>query len=485
MSLSDPTVPRPEPAAHLAGHAVQFYETDEFLCDVVGRYAAEGLSSGQAVLLIATAEHVHGIGARLSASGHDVAAMTTAGRLVILDAGELLSRFMVGPLVDEPKCRETLEGVLATTGRAPVRAFGEMVDLLWRRGDTVAALRVEEIWSELTERYPLSLVCGYAMSNFGQSDHERAFLSICGHHARVLPAEGYADLGVVDRDREFNRLRQRAHALEREVERRSALEHALRDALTARRRSEDELRRAKEAAERAREVAERASSAKSEFLAVMSHELRTPLNAIFGYEDLLRSELGGPLTERQVEYLDRLRSSTDQLLGLVNQVLQLSRIEAGREDLELAPCSPAELVCEAMQSVEPAAAERELTLRLCDHSGGIELRTDVGKLRQIVLNLLSNAVKFTEAGTVETVLRTGAGRLLIDVSDSGIGIDPDRLAHIFEPFVQGDATMTRRYGGTGLGLSVSRNLARLLGGEITVVSTKGEGSTFTVSLPLD
>jgi signal transduction histidine kinase len=474
MSIAGPQTP----ATVAATHAVQFYESDDYLCDVVAQHVADGLAADQPALVLATPAHAAGIRSRLALRGFGAG---TPG-LKVADAEETLALFTTGPMLDEAACVASIESLLdeACRGRGrgtTVRVFGEMVDLLWSSGRGVAALRLEEIWNEVSERYSIALICGYALDHFTRAEHSRAFLEICGHHARVLPPEGFADLDAEGRDRAVSRLQQRAHALEAEVERRALLERALRDALSERRRSEHELRAAKESADRA-------NDAKTDFLAVMSHELRTPLNAILGYEDLLRHGVAGPLTDQQRQYLDRLRGSADQLLGLVNQVLQLSRVEAGQEELELDTVCLAAVVAEALQSVEPHVARKGLLLRVADDAPGLELHTDVGKLRQIILNLLSNAVKFTARGSVTLTLRAGDGRVTLDVADSGIGIAAGNLERIFEPFVQADSSTTRTYGGSGLGLSVSRDLARMLGGDITVRSIPGDGSTFTLSLPL-
>jgi PAS domain S-box-containing protein len=236
-------------------------------------------------------------------------------------------------------------------------------------------------------------------------------------------------------------------------------------------------------AHEARAEAERASHAKSQFLAVMSHELRTPLNAVLGYADLLDAEVAGPLNEKQHAQLDRLQGSARHLCDLIDQVLGFARIEAGREEVRLATADLADLAREAAGLLQPLAAQRGLhvAVEVPDHPVPVE--TDPGRVRQILLNLLGNAIKYSEQGRVELrVLRDG-GSLLCRVRDSGVGIDACDLERIFEPFTQVDQSTTRRVGGTGLGLPISRRLARLLGGDIVVESARGVGSTFTLRLP--
>jgi PAS domain S-box-containing protein len=244
-------------------------------------------------------------------------------------------------------------------------------------------------------------------------------------------------------------------------------------------------RRAALAVENARlfQEASEASRAKSQFLAIMSHELRTPLNAIIGYEDLLQAGIAGSINETQREQLARIRAGADQLLTLINQILSLSRIEAGREEVHAESLDLAELLGDSVQLLAPNAAKKGLQIAFQPPASAVTIRTDSGKLRQILLNLLSNAIKFTDHGRIDVRLRADHDFVYVDVEDTGVGIDTDDHDRIFEPFVQVDPSQTRRHGGTGLGLPVSRELARLLGGEIIVRSEPGSGSTFVLRLP--
>jgi len=224
-----------------------------------------------------------------------------------------------------------------------------------------------------------------------------------------------------------------------------------------------------------------ASEAKSAFLATISHELRTPLNAIIGYQSLLKEGIDGTLNESQLAQLSRIRASADHLLGLIDEVLTFSRLEAGkevvlREEVELRP-----IVEEAVTMVTPLAGAKGLSVRV--DVPDARAFTDAWKVRQILLNLLSNAVKFADGGEITVRARVKEEKAEISITDTGIGVATENLERIFEPFWQVEQSSTRRAGGTGLGLSVSRSLARLLGGEVTVESKLGEGSTFTVTLP--
>lgn len=228
-----------------------------------------------------------------------------------------------------------------------------------------------------------------------------------------------------------------------------------------------------------------ASQAKSHFLASMSHELRTPLTAIIGYEELLADGITGPVTDTQRHQLGRIKASATHLLGLIDEILTFSRVEAGSERAHIECVCIRTALDEAAAIVEPLVADHGLELKIELPDGPIVAQTDAQKLRQILVNLLSNATKFTERGTITMGARREGRQLLLYVRDTGLGIAPENLARIFEPFWQVDQELTRRLSGTGLGLTVSRRLAQMLGGELTVESQIGKGSTFTLQLPLD
>jgi CheY-like chemotaxis protein len=229
--------------------------------------------------------------------------------------------------------------------------------------------------------------------------------------------------------------------------------------------------------------AEDASAAKTNFLANISHEIRTPMTAILGYAELLR-DVGADPAER-AEWIDTIRRNGDHLLAIINDLLDLSKIEAGRFEVELAPVSVPDVVRDVVKLMRVRAASQGIAL---DHVVEDDLartlvRTDAVRIRQVLLNLVGNAVKFTERGGVE--VRVGARakgprlELSVAVRDTGCGIAPELLPRLFEPFTQSDASFTRRHGGTGLGLAISRRLASLLGGRIDVASEVGRGSVFT------
>ena len=230
---------------------------------------------------------------------------------------------------------------------------------------------------------------------------------------------------------------------------------------------------------------EKASRLKSEFLASMSHELRTPINAVLGYTSLMREEIYGELTDKQRDGLDKINGASQHLLDLINDILDLSKIEAGKMPVYLEEISLRHVLSELSEAVAPLVREKSLDFTLDTADEMPTLFTDRTKLKQILLNLLSNAIKFTSRG--EVVLRAFVpeeGRVRINVRDTGIGIREEDLEKIFDDFRQVDQSPTREYGGTGLGLSITRKLIALLDGTIEAESTYGEGSSFTVELPV-
>jgi signal transduction histidine kinase len=234
----------------------------------------------------------------------------------------------------------------------------------------------------------------------------------------------------------------------------------------------------------ARREAEAANRAKGEFLAMMSHELRTPLNAIDGYAELLEMEIRGPLNESQRNDIGRIRKSQRVLLGLITDILNYVRIEAGQVRYMLEAVRIADLADSVIPLVAPQADLKRLKLSICPSPEAAVAMADSDKLQQVLLNLLSNAVKFThEGGAVSLEWSVRDSRVEIRVADSGIGVPDERLESIFEPFVQVDTSLTRVHHGTGLGLAISRELVRGMGGDLRVESTVDVGSTFTVMLP--
>ena len=258
--------------------------------------------------------------------------------------------------------------------------------------------------------------------------------------------------------------------------------------VTEQRRIEESLRDSEEHLRRAKDGAEAANLAKSQFLANMSHELRTPLNAVIMYSELLQEEAEDRGVREFIPDLDKIRAGGKHLLALVNGVLDLSKIEAGKMELYLETFDIASMMKDVAATLEPLVQKNsnKLTVEAAGDLG--EMYADLTKVRQILFNLLSNASKFTEHGTLQiaatrTTDESGVSQLHFRVTDSGIGMTPEQVEKLFQPFTQADASTTRKFGGTGLGLAISRRFCEMMGGEVGVTSEPGKGSVFTVRLP--
>jgi signal transduction histidine kinase len=471
---------RTEQARELVGHghSVQFYEDDRFLMETVVDFFAVGLVDGLGAVAIATREHIAAITHGLHEKGFDVERTCANGQLTMLDAEELLASFMSGPLPDAGRFRHAMDGVLGSHARfgdgarerRPVLAFGEMSDFLSREGNLEGAIRLEELWNELAETYTFSLLCAYSLSAFSEDTHDAALRAICNQHAHVLPTERYMRVDDGARLREIALLQQRALALETELRRRRELEGELRDALR---------------------VAQAANRAKSDFLTVMSHELRTPLNAIGGHVQLLEMGIHGSLTDAQREALDRVQRSQRHLLGMINDLLNLAEVDAGRVHYTIVHQPVAPALHEVASLLTPLATTNGIAITVRPPAAGDEalhVQADPEKLQQILLNVVSNAVKFSTHGgriAIESVrCPTDASLVEIRVHDTGVGMPASQISSIFEPFVQLGVPVHGQRDGVGLGLSISRMLARGMGGELSAESEVGAGSTLTLALPL-
>jgi signal transduction histidine kinase/CheY-like chemotaxis protein len=229
--------------------------------------------------------------------------------------------------------------------------------------------------------------------------------------------------------------------------------------------------------------ADRANRMKSQFLANMSHELRTPLNAVIGYAEILREDAEAESRQEVVQDVLRIERAGKHLLHLINDLLDLSKIEAGQEVLQSGPVDAQALVAEVLDTVRPKAQSNGISLSMAVDAGLPTLETDGLKLRQCLLNLVGNAVKFTEHGEVAVRVRAVAdGRIGFEVIDNGIGMSPEQIERLFNPYTQADSSIAQRFGGTGLGLAITRNLAQRLGGDVIVESTPGKGSVFTLTV---
>ncbi|MEO8192414.1 MAG: ATP-binding protein [Gemmatimonadales bacterium] len=465
-------------------HDVQFYDTEQFLSETVADFLAGGLEQDQPVVVIAAPTHRESFADGLKRRGLDLEAATRSGRLKMLDARETLGTFMRNGAPDKDAFVQSVGSVignsLAQTTHRSIRAYGEMVDILWKDGNREAAIRLEELWNDLAGTHSFSLLCAYDMGSFHSESHAEDFRRICSHHAKVVPTERYTSADEVSRMLEISILQQRAQALEAEIAHRVELERKLRESIV-------ERDRLLEREHSARADAEAANRAKSDFLAVMSHELRTPLNAIGGHVQLVQMGIHGPVSEAQRDALQRVERSQRHLLSLINDVLNLVRVERGKAEYQIESVSVADVLKDVASLVDPLVSANGLK---CDVACGaddqdIVVRADRDKVQQILLNLLTNAIKFTAPGGRITIeAEANCANVWIRVRDTGVGIPAAKLEYIFEPFVQLAARPHSGEEGLGLGLAISRDLARGMNGDLDAVSDVGRGTTFTVSLPL-
>jgi PAS domain S-box-containing protein len=369
------------------------------------------------------------------------------------------------------------------------RVNSRLLERLGYRRDEVEGRHVESLMNVgsrifyQTHLFPLIAMKGSAEEIFmllrSAKGEDIGFLLNAVRHEREGRAVNDCALMRVEERRKFEdalvRARKTAEAAQRELE-------------VANQRYEEqavELELQQEELEAQRRIADEANQAKSKFLATMSHELRTPLNAIGGYTQLIEMGVHGPVTEEQRIALDRIRRAQLHLMRLINDVLNLSRIEAGRVDYKIADVALVDVVKTVLPMVEPQLAAKSITSQTALDEAPV-VRADREKLEQITLNLLNNAAKFTpESGRITVRVRkhpSDEHRVLLDIEDTGVGIAPEKQTAIFEPFVQ--AHSDRGTEGSGLGLAISRELARGMNAELSVTSAPGEGSTFTVSLPV-
>ena len=476
-----------ELAAERAGstlrrHMVQFYEAEEFLISAVGDLLAGSLRAGSTVVVVGTAAHRDEFLAYLARAGVDLEAVRASGQLAFHDARQLLDRFMVDGMPDADRFQDSV-GVLvreaiALRPRARLRAYGEMVDLLWSEGRIDAAIRLEELWNELGRAHTFSLLCAYRMSHFADSDQAGPFERVCAAHTHVEPAESYrAGARRDESNLEVALLQQRASALEAEIMKRRETEAALRESLAERSRAEEEIRRSQEELRRQNEMLREAGRARDEFLARIGHELRNPLAPIKTALELLRlrgvSSREHGLIDRQVGYLSRL----------VDDLLDVSRLTRGKIELRTERVDLHDVVARAVDTASPLLELRSHRLTV-DVPAGLMVDADADRMVQVVTNLLTNAAKYSDRGSLirVTAVRAG-GAIRLSVADSGVGIPPDMLDRVFDTFVQ-EPSAAERTGGLGLGLSIVRSLVQMHGGSVSVESAgPGQGSTFTVEIP--
>jgi signal transduction histidine kinase/CheY-like chemotaxis protein len=388
------------------------------------------------------------------------------------DDGEVLARYVkANPKLADTAYEQDLPGTFRIASGIVVRGDNVgTLELVVGLGALEAAIRDYVIVAVLA--LVISFLPALGVIRVLKPTVLRPLTSLRETMERIAATQDYAARVGQVVDDEFGQLGNRFNAMLEEIQRRDhSLARVARDMAAA------------------KELAEAANETKTKFIANMSHELRTPLNAIFGYAEMVIEDLEDTGHDTQIVDLQRILTAASHLLNLINDVLDVARIESGRLELHLKPTDMRPLIEEAVESVRPTALKNGNTLSAVVDEAVNTTSADPVRLRQCLLNLLSNACKFTENGRIAlraSVEGAGADAMMrIDIEDTGIGIEPDKLEMLFRPFVQIDSSMTRNQGGSGLGLAITRDILELMNGSVSVTSTPGQGSVFTIRIPCD
>jgi signal transduction histidine kinase len=470
--LQAPGLVREPPAR---SHLVQFYEDEAFLYRAVGDYLGAGLAAGESLIVIATEEHWRAFAARLAAAGHDVDEVRAAGQLTVLDARQTLDQFMVAGMPDENLFFEQVGGVVARlcaqSCHGPVRAYGEMVDLLWREGHSAAAIRLEELWNDLGRRHSFTLLCAYVMSNFSGESHREPFAAVCDAHSHVLPValDGREPPALL---REVSLLQQRARALENELAHRRELEEALREALAQRRLAEEQLRLHNQELSRTVRLSEM-------FVGILGHDLRNPLSAITTAASLLMRRAD---SERVGRPAARIYNSGQRMSRMIDQILDFTRIRLGQGlPLLRAQVDLAEICRSAIDEVSPAAEGSRVEIETAGELGGC---WDGDRLAQLLSNLLGNALQHGDRQAPVSIRLDGRtpDAVVLEAHNAG-AIPAEVMPTLFEPTRPGTHVKREGSSGLGMGLYISQQIVVAHGGTIEVSSSAEAGTRFTVRLP--
>lgn len=449
-----------------AEHFVQFYETEAYLVESVSEFLCTGLAAGDGVAVIATREHRKHIELRLKSQRLNIAAAIKRGQCVAIDAADTLAQLMVGGLPDRARFTAIVGGAIERLAQKwpRVRAFGEMAALLWKEGNCEAAVSLEELWNDLAARQTFALLCAYPMHDFGNDAATESFQEICTCHARVLPAESYALLANPDdQTRMITLLQQKANALQAEVAQRKKAER------------ENALHLA---------ALEESDRRKDEFLAMLAHELRNPLAPMCNAVQLLRLK---HLTDPDIQWgHDVIERQVAQLSRLVDDLVDVSRISRGKINLQKEIVNLAAVVERSVEIGRPLIDARKHQLEVSLPKEVVPVEGDSVRLTQIVSNLLNNAAKYTEmGGRIWLNVEADENQATIRVRDSGAGISPEMLPHVFEMFTHVQSSLGRSEGGLGIGLCLTRRLVEMHGGRVEAASQGlGHGSEFIVRLPI-
>ena len=461
--------PRHDPARHI----VQFYEADAFLEDALATFCREGITAGGTIILLVTEPRWRGVDARLRLQGVDPGPLITDRRIVVLDAERTLAEIMADGVVDESRYAETVEPVIAAACAAhPTRVFGELVALLAARGDTAAALRLEELWQGVLRRHPFSLLCAYPIAALAGEEHAGTAAAIAALHTGAVPAERFSTLATAEeQQRAIVALQQKEQTLEREIAARKRVEALLHDALSAERT--------------ARADAETALKLRDKFLLVAAHELRNPLAIILGRAQLMlrRARRGGGEGSAAVEHaMEAISGQVGRLVKLLDRLLDVSRLEAGQVRLEWEWVDLAGLCARVVADLRVSSPHAAVALTAPE---SLLARVDPLRIEQALANLLDNALRYNpgERPIAVTLTRTNGDDVELAVRDWGPGVPDGLRDSLFERYTQADPASSD--GGLGLGLFLSRQIVELHGGAIHVEHPPDGGARFVVRLPLN
>jgi PAS domain S-box-containing protein len=482
MTIAQPWKSPPAPDAG-CDHAVAFYERDEELADRVARFIGEGLIAGEAAVIIAREAHRELFLRRLPGMNIDVEAARLSGNLTILDAEGTLAKFLVDDMPDPELFRRVVGGVIESSGThgtkgVRVRAYGEMVDILWQRGNQRAAVALEELWDGLATVYPFDLLCAYAMAGFYKT-RATALADVCDRHSHVMVATARAEGETVSGG--ALELGAQTRALAAEIGHRKEVERVLRNSMR-------ELRQA-EAAERARaERTKRIADDLAEtvrvnelFMGVLAHDLRAPLAAIMTAAQLMKMRDAAAADGRNAKTMGRVIASGERMSRMIEQLLDFTRLRVGGGIvIEPKDADLASLVGQVAGELEDTYPDCPVRIT---QAGDVSGKWDVDRLGQVFSNLIANACQHGTPAAGVRVFIDGTGSDVIRVQIHNMGAIPATLVpHVFEPLTGGQRRRDRSQG-LGLGLFITKRVAAAHGGEVELASNEIEGTTFTVTLP--
>ncbi len=427
-------------------HLVQFYDSDAFLINSIRDF----IRDADAAIVVATPEHRAKLKKGLENIGLNLDESIATDKYISLDAAETMGKFMVGGMPDPKRFYETIGGVItrATIGRHSVRIFGEMVAILWAQGNKAAAIRLEDLWNEISKAFSFSLFCAYPMKGFGGNAHTAPFSEICVQHSGVLPDESYASLESTDsRLRAITLLQQKARSLEAEIERRKTLERQ-----------------------------------KDEFIGIASHELKTPITSVKAYTQFLQKRFLKLNDKKSAELITKMNLQIDKLTKLISDLLDVTRIEEGKLQFREVRFDFNELVSEIIEEMQHTTNNHKIMKEFAKTKN---INGDRDRIGQVITNLISNAIKYSPRSNkiiIKIILEKEY--ITLGVQDFGIGVSKEDQKKVFDRLHRVNGDGQQIYPGLGLGLYICAEIIKRHKGRIWVNSEKGKGSIFCFSLPI-